>query len=138
MVISPLRKRLTGPSALSTVRPAPADPGLIRAGIADRDGQWCGVIDLDETWMSKIGQPLEFIVMSKVRAFTEDELLSWEGSLPDAVEDIIARPNYGVYNIMLVRNLKGIYFREGLGRILTGALEKALDPGPVWADILLA
>lgn len=138
LVISPLRKRLTGPSALSTVRPAPADPGLIRTGIADRDGCWCGVIDLDETWMSRIGKPVEFLVMSRVSSFTEDELMHWEGSLPDVVEDYLAKPGYGVYNVMLVRNFKGIYFREGMGRILTSALEKALDPGPEWANILLA
>lgn len=138
LVISPLRKRLTGPSALSTVRPAPADPGLIRAGIADRNGQWCGVIDLDEMWMSRISQPLEFLVMSKVSTFSDDELLHWEGTLPDVIEETLAQPGYGVYNVMLVRNIKGIRFREGLGRILVGALDRALDPGAVWEDILLA
>ncbi|OAL40149.1 hypothetical protein AYO20_00569 [Fonsecaea nubica] len=101
-VISPLRKRLTGPSALSTVRPAPADPGLIRAGIADRNGLWCGTIDLDVAWMPRVGTPLDFLVMSRVSHFTDDELAIWEGTLPDDVEDLLARRNYGVYVVMLV------------------------------------
>ncbi len=138
-VISPLRKRLTGPSALSTVRPAPADPGLIRAGIADRNGQWCGTIDLDVQWMTRVRTPLEFLVMSKVGRFTEAEAHDWEGRLPDDVEEIIwgRRRKYEVYNVMLVSQRDGIYFREGMGRILTDALDRALDPGPEWKDIVL-
>lgn len=135
-VISPLRKRLTGPSALSTVRPAPADPGLIRAGIADDRGWWCGTIDLDAAWMSRVGVPLEFLVMSQVSKFTEDELAIWEGTLPDEVEDILAQRDYGVYNVMLVSRKDGIYYREGLGRILTGALTRAVQPAG-WKDIIL-
>lgn len=137
-IISPLRKRLTGPSALSTVRPAPADPGLIRAGIADRDGVWCGTIDLDETWMNRVGQSLEFLVMSRVTGFTEDELANWEGTLPDDVEDILAQRNYGVYNVLLVTEHRGMHYREGLGRVLVSSLSKALEPGPCWRNILLS
>lgn len=136
-VVSPLRKRLTGPSALSTVRPAPADPGLIRAGIADRDEQWCGTIDLEESWMTRAGMPLEFLVMSKIRHFTDDECAIWEGRLPDKVEDVMRQRDYGVYNVMLISHRNGIYYREGLGRILTEALDRALEPGPRWKDIVL-
>lgn len=136
-VISPLRKRLTGPSALSTVRPAPADPGLIRAGIADRNGLWCGTIDLDVAWMHRVGTPLQFLIMSRVSRFTDDELSIWEGTLPDDTEDLLSGRNYGVYNVMLVTKQDGIYHREGLGRILTEALHRALAPGPEWTDIVL-
>lgn len=137
-VISPLRKRLTGPSALSTVRPAPADPGLVRVGIADRHGLWCGTIDLDKIWMNLVGRPFEFLVMSKVNHFTDDELAIWEGTLPDDIEEMLYRSrSYGVYNVMLVSQREGIYYREGLGRILTASLDRALEPGPVWKDIVL-
>ncbi|EXJ95641.1 hypothetical protein A1O1_00763 [Capronia coronata CBS 617.96] len=136
-VISPLRKRLTGPSALSTVRPAPADPGLIRAGIADSNGLWCGTIDLNVAWMNRVGTPLQFLVMSRVSRFTDDELGIWEGTLPDDIEDLLTERNYGVYNVMLVSEKDGIYYREGLGRILTDALHRALGPGPEWKDIVL-
>lgn len=136
-VISPLRKRLTGPSALSTVRPAPADPGLIRAGIGDRNGLWCGTIDLDVSWMTRVGTPLDFLLMSRVSNFTEDELSNWEGTLPDAVEEAMEARDYGVYNVLLVSQKDGIYYREGLGRILTGALDRSLEPGPLWEDIVL-
>jgi hypothetical protein len=136
-VISPLRKRLTGPSALSTVRPAPADPGLIRAGIADRNGLWCGTIDLDVSWMPHVGQPLDFLVMSRVSRFTEDELAIWEGTLPDDIEEVMMKRDYGVYNVLLVSQKDGIYYREGLGRILTESLDRATEPGPVWRDIVL-
>ncbi|KAL2408068.1 hypothetical protein ABEF95_014608 [Exophiala dermatitidis] len=136
-VISPLRKRLTGPSALSTVRPAPADPGLIRAGIADRNGLWCGTIDLNVDWMPRAGAPFEFLIMSRVSHFTDDELAIWEGTLPDDIEDMLSRREYGVYNVMLVSRKDGIYYREGLGRILTEALHRALEPGPEWKEIVL-
>ena len=136
-VVSPLRKRMTGPSALSTVRPAPTDPGLIRAGIADRDGQWCGTIDLNVAYMKMVGTPLEFLLMSRVNGFTEDEIQNWEGHLPDAVEDEIAGKDYGVYNVLLVSQRNGVRYREGLGRILTTCLDRALDPGLVWKDVIL-
>nr|KAK5434533.1 hypothetical protein LTR18_010408 [Exophiala xenobiotica] len=136
-VISPLRKRLTGPSALSTVRPAPADPGLIRVGIADKHDLWCGTIDLDMIWMSRAGRPFEFLIMSQVSQFTDDELSFWEGTLPDDVEDILAGRKYGVYIVLLVSKRAGIYYREGLGRIMIEGLDRALDPGPEWKDIVL-
>lgn len=141
-IISPLRKRLTGPSALSTVRPAPADPGIIRTGIADRNGEWCGTIDLnDEVWGPRIEarMPLKFLIMSRVSGFAEEELKSWEAShfFPDAAEDEIERFDYGVYNVMLVTEYRGVYYREAIGRILTGAVSRALDPQPYWQDVLL-
>lgn len=136
-IISPLRKRLTGPSALSTVRPAPADPGLIRAAISDRRGWWCGTIHLDQDWEKRIGMPLEFLIMSRLSRFSDDELSIWEGELPDEVEDILEQRDYGVFNVMLVSQKDGIYYREGLGRILTGALERTIDPAPAWKDIIL-
>ena len=135
-VISPLRKRLTGPSALSTVRPAPADPGLIRAGIADRNGVWCGSIDLDVSWMGRINAPLDFLVMSRVSGFTDDELAFYESTLPDAVEEAMEKRDYGVYNVLLVSQVDGVCYREGLGRILTESLDRAWEPAG-WRDIVL-
>jgi len=136
-IISPLRKRLTGPSALSTVRPAPADPGLIRAGIADRNGVWCGTIDLDVSWMPRVETPLDFLFMSRVSQFTEGEMIIWEGTLPDAIVKVMEKQDYGVYNVLLVSQKDGIYYREGLGRILTEALHRAVGLGPEWRDIVL-
>lgn len=146
-LISPLRKRMTGPSALSTVRPAPADPHLIRAGIYDCSGSWCGTIHLDEGWLRYVNRPLEFLLMSRVDAFAEDEMALWEGLLPDEVEKLVEKPRgmnpkdwnpkYGVYNALLVMKHGNIYYKYGLGRILVSALERALDPGPIWEDVLL-
>lgn len=135
--VSPLRKRMTGPSALSTVRPSPTDPGLVRAGIADRDGLWCGTIDLDNGYMRMVDIPFEFLLMSRVCGFTEDEQINWEGLLPDIIEEEIARRDCVVYNVLLVSERDGVHYREGLGRILTSCVERALDPGPVWKDIIL-
>lgn len=139
-VISPLRKRLTGPSALPTVRPAPANPGLIRTGIVDRNGMWCGTIDLDDDkWGSKIGMPLEFLVMSRVSRFAEDEINTWRNLpyFPDSAEDEINKFDYGVYNVMLVSECKGVLYREAIGRILASAIGRAHDPEPYWRDVLL-
>ncbi len=135
-VISPLRKRLTGPSALSTVRPAPADPGLIRAGIADCNGTWCGTIDLDVSWMGRVTTPLDFLVMSRVSGFTDDELAFYESTLPDVVEEAMEKRDYGVYNVILVSQVDGVFYREGLGRILAESLDRAWRP-PAWRDIVL-
>ena len=81
---------MTGPSALSTARPAPTDPGLIRAGIADRHGQWCGAVDLNVACMNMVGTPLEFLLIYRVSGFSEDEIQSWESHLPDVIDDEIA------------------------------------------------
>lgn len=138
-IISPLRKRLTGPSALSTVRPAAPDPGLLRTGIANKMGEWCGTIDLDERWSIRTGVPLTFLVMSRMSGFAEEEISMWKDYpfFPDYAEEEIKRVDYGVYNVMLVSETKIGYHREGLGRILTSALANALDPGPCWKDVLL-
>ena len=135
--VSPLRKRMTGPSALSTVRPSPTDPGLVRAGIADRDGQWGGTIDLDNGYTRMVDIPFEFLLISRVSGFAEDERINWEGLLPDVTEEEMAKKDYGVYNVLLVSQRDGVHYREGLGRILTSCLERALDPGPVWKNIVL-
>jgi hypothetical protein len=129
---------MTGPSALSTVRPTPTDPGLVRAGIADRNGQWCGTIDLDNGYMRMVDIPFEFLVMSRVSGFTEDEQANWEGLLPDTIEEEMAQRDYGVYNVLLVSERGSVHYRAGLGRILTSCLDRALEPGPVWKDITLA
>jgi hypothetical protein len=75
--------------------------------------------------------------MSQVSQFTDDELAFWEGTLPDDVEDILAGRKYGVYIVLLVSKRAGIYYREGLGRIMIEGLDRALDPGPEWKDIVL-
>ena len=80
---------------------------------------------------------MEFLVMSRVSRFTEDELAIWEGTLPDDVEKAMERRDYAVYNVILISQQDGIYYREGLGRILTEALDRATEPGPVWKDVVL-
>jgi hypothetical protein len=136
-IVSPLRKRMTGPAALSTKRPAPTDPGLIRAGIADKNGEWCGTIDLTMTYRELVSVPVEFLVMSRTNRFTEAEIEAYEGWLPDAVEEEMRRRDYGAYNVLLVTFRDGVYYREALGRILASAVHRALAPGPVWKDIVL-
>ncbi|KPI40622.1 uncharacterized protein AB675_10828 [Cyphellophora attinorum] len=137
-IVSPLRKRMTGPAALSTKRPAPTDPGLIRAGIADKNGEWCGTIDLTMTYRELVGMPMEFLVMSRMSRFTEAEIEAYEqGWLPDAVEEEMSRRDYGAYNVLLVTCRDGVYYREALGRILASAVHRALAPGPVWKDVVL-
>lgn len=72
-----------------------------------------------------------------VPRFTQDEKYTWESIVPDEVEDTMKRFEYGVYNVLLCSEKDGIHYREGLGRILTDALDKALGPGPVWKEIML-
>lgn len=40
-------------------------PGLHRLGILDNNGDWCGTIVLDDSWLTKIGKPFEFIAISE-------------------------------------------------------------------------
>lgn len=136
-MMSPLRKRMTGPSALATARPAPTDPGLIRIGITDRTSQWCGTIDLSVAYEHAIGTPFEFLVMSRLSRFSEQELVVWEGWLPDDIEEELERRDYGVYNVLLVTCRDGTFYREGLGRILASSLTRALEPGPIWKNVVL-
>jgi hypothetical protein len=54
--------------------------GLCRCDIADRVGDWCGSIVLDEDWIEKheergVQTHLEFIALSEARSFTDDECL---------------------------------------------------------------
>ena len=136
-ITSPLRKRMTGPAALSTKRPAPTDPGLVRAGIADRHGQWCGTIDLTTTYQDLVGVPLEFLVMSRVSRFTEAEVEIYEGWLPDDIEGEMSRRDYGAFNVLLVSVRDSVYFREGLGRIIASSIHRGLPPGPTWKNVVL-
>lgn len=137
-IVSPLRKRLTGPSALATVRPAPVDPGVSRTGIADKQGLWCGTIDLDIRWTNRTMVPLKFLIMSRNSRFAEEELEIWKDLVffPDYAEEEIKKFDYGVYNVMLVSESRGMFYREGLGRILACALEKSIEPA-YWQDVLL-
>lgn len=100
---------------------------------------WCGTIDLDKKWEIRTGIPLKFLIMSRMSCFAEEEINTWKDSphFPDSAEDEMQRFDYGVYNVMLVSERKGVFYREGVGRILANALANALDPEPCWQDVLL-
>ena len=81
--------------------------------------------------------PLEFLLMSRANAFTNDEIEYWQPELPDDIEELLTTRRYSVYNVMLVSRRHDIHYREGWGRILTGSIDSGLDPGPVWREVVI-
>ena len=129
--LSPLRRRRSGPSTLSTTRPAPLDAHLVRAGLSDVNETWCGSILLDESWTDDIGTVVELVVLSTFDTFTPEELYAWQDHMPQ--RDTIM----SVYNVLMIARRGSTVARIGIGRILRTSLESSYAPGPVWKEFLL-
>jgi hypothetical protein len=129
--ISPLRRRRSGPSTLSTTRPAPLDPHLMRTGLSDLNNAWCGSILLDESWKDRIGTIVELVVLSSLDRFTPKETSAWQDYLPD---DETIMP---VYNVLMIARHDPTVSRVSIGRVLQTSLKSSYAPGPVWKEFLL-
>jgi hypothetical protein len=129
--LSPLRRRRSGPSTLSTTRPAPLDPHLMRAGLSDRNDSWCGSILLDESWNDRVGNIVEFVILSTLDRFAPNELYAWQDYLPRH-ETIMS-----VYNVLLIARHDSTVSRVSIGRVLQTSLKSSYAPGPVWKEFLL-
>ncbi|KAK8188919.1 heterokaryon incompatibility protein-domain-containing protein [Phyllosticta capitalensis] len=110
-------------------------PGLQRLGILDNKGDWCGTIVLEESWMSKIGQPLEFLAISEARDFSLEEFDSWTYYIPQRRE----QSEWEVFFALLVRKTEtGAYERVGLAKIFQHAFYvNSFGPGLVWKQVVL-
>lgn len=111
-------------------------PGLHRLGILDNNGDWCGTIVLDDSWLTKIGKPLEFIAISEARDFSLEEYDSWTYYLPKERE----QSEWDVYFALLVERGEGKWFfrRVGLAKIFKSAFHgSSVEPGYSWKHIML-
>lgn len=110
-------------------------PGLHRLGILDNKGDWCGTILLDDRWLGRIGQSLEFIAISEAREFSLDKYDSWTYYVPRDRE----QSEWDLYFALLVQKTeKGHYERAGLAKIFKSAFHAhSHEPGIEWKQIVL-
>jgi hypothetical protein len=129
--LSPLRRRRSGPSALSTTRPAPLDPDLTRAGLSDLNNAWCGSILLDKSWKDRVGTIVELVILSTLDCFVPNELYAWQEHLPKRGTTM------SVYNVLMIARHDSTVSRVSIGRVLQTSLKSSYAPGPVWKEFLL-
>jgi hypothetical protein len=129
--LSPLRRRRSGPSTLSTTSPAPLDQRLIRAGLSDINNAWCGSILLDKSWKDRVGTIVELVILSSLDRFAPNELDAWQDYLPKS-ETIMS-----VYNVLMIARHDSTVSRVSIGRVLQTSLKSSYPPGPVWKGFLL-
>ncbi|KAK8209356.1 heterokaryon incompatibility protein-domain-containing protein [Phyllosticta capitalensis] len=126
---------LSRKSMSSTSFASDLQPGLRRLGILDNKGDWCGTIVLEESWMRKIGQPLEFLAISEARDFSLQECDSWTYYVPQRRE----QSEWDIYFALLVKKTEtGAYERVGLAKIFKHAFHvNSFGPGLVWKQVVL-
>ncbi|KAL1640913.1 hypothetical protein SLS58_006529 [Diplodia intermedia] len=106
--------------------------GLHRLGILDYNDNWCGTIILDDSWLTYVGNPLEFIAISEARDFALEEYDSWTYYVPTERE----QSEWDVYFALLVhKDDEGIYERAGLAKIFKSAFHT--HAGLQWKPIML-
>lgn len=115
--------------------PAPA-PGLRRFGLGDAKGDWCGTVVLEDRWLDRVGDTLEFVALSEARDFSMQELDTWTYYVP---EDRDVSEWYAFYALMITWNKKHeVAERVGLAKIYKDAFENgSLKPGKGWREIVL-
>ena len=128
----PLRRRQSSSTALPTTRPTTLSPSLIRAGITDHNGMWCGTILLEKAWSLRIGDVVEFVVLSICPNFTDSEVRAWPEHLSETKTS-----DGQVFNVILIKREVSIVERIGLGRVKQSAIEESFPPGPGWDEFLL-
>jgi hypothetical protein len=129
--LSPLRKRRSEPSTLSTTRPAALDSHLMRAGLSDLSNAWCGSILLDKSWKDRVGRTVELVILSTLDRFTPNELYVWQDYLPKH------ETTMSVYNVLMIARHDSTVSRVSIGRVLQTSLKSSYAPGPVWKEFLL-
>lgn len=100
---------------------------ICRCDIADKNGDWCGSLALDQAVVNdRDGDLFRFIAISEAEAFTEEECPLWTYYIPkDRSES-----RWDLYFvIMLERNVeRGLWERAGLGKVFQAAfMERSWD-----------
>ncbi|KAJ5707093.1 hypothetical protein N7488_006894 [Penicillium malachiteum] len=105
--------------------------GLQWCDIVDAEGDWCGSIVLDESYIDKLnGHLCTFIAMSEAKRFTMEECPAWKYYIPKERDE----SEWDLYYVLLLeRNEeRGLWERVGLGKVF-----KVAFYNNVWAEIKL-
>ena len=105
----------------NTEAPSPGD-GLARCHVADKSGDWCGSVVVNEDWAQKNEERLcQFIAISDAKNFAKDECTNWTHYIPKDQEDV----EWDLYYVLLIQpNLdRLVWERVGLGKVFQAAFE---------------
>ena len=109
--------------------PGRSGSGLRRYDIADKVGDWCGSLVLDEQWtQASKSSRHEFIAISDAKAFTRDECDVWTYYTPKERE----QSEWDLYFVLLVER-KGVKWE----RVALGKVFKAAFAMSEWKEIIL-
>jgi len=96
--------------------------GLIRCDIADKAGDWCGTIVLNEKWIeNRAGTLLQFIAISDAKSFTKKECPNWTHYIPKDQEEV----EWDLYYVLLIEQNRErlVWERIGLGKVFQAAFD---------------
>jgi hypothetical protein len=101
--------------------------------------EWCGTIALDrQRWAKVLGpeEPIKFVAISDAKRFEkEHEYGGWAYSIPNEIE----HPAWGLYYFLpLERDMNGIAYRVGLGKVFNDAFNNSCRlKNKQWRDLIL-
>lgn len=151
-------------SAFFTIDPVPPvrrsmstlNPSLHWYSLFDMEGDWCGTVLLDQTWVANGEQVLtgehenlwlhkmtpaksvrityEFIAISEARDFSTEEHDSWTYYVPS---DRIDSQWDLYYVLLIVTDANGIAERRGLGKVFKDAFKRSVQPGYSWKEFMM-
>ncbi|KAK2048940.1 hypothetical protein LZ31DRAFT_538734 [Colletotrichum somersetense] len=125
------RQSRTGPSFASKL-----EPGLLRFGLLDANGDWCGTVILEDVWSARVGAVVEFAAVSDARDFSMEELDTWNYYVP---EDREVAEWHLYYALLIVwDDDRAVARRDGLAKIYRRAFDLAsFEPGRAWREVTL-
>jgi hypothetical protein len=126
----PILQFWTWHSFLHIHSPPPDESGLTRCNVADKFGDWCGSIVLDNRWVENTKTAKhEFIAISEAKKFTDAECGTWSYYIPKEREE----SEWDLFFVLLIAWSDGRWERVGLGKVFKEAFRDA-----TWKEIVLA
>jgi hypothetical protein len=128
--LMPILQFWTWHSFLHIHSPPPDESGLTRCNVADKFGDWCGSIVLDNRWVENTKTAKhEFIAISEAKKFTDAECGTWSYYVPKEREE----SEWDLFFVLLIAWSDGRWERVGLGKVFKEAFRDA-----TWKEIVLA
>jgi hypothetical protein len=130
ITLMPILQFWTWHSLLHIQSPPLNGSGLTRCNIADKFGDWCGSIVLDNKWLENTKTAKqEFIAISEAKKFTDEECGTWSYYIPMEREE----SEWDLFFVLLIAWSDGRWERVGLGKVFKEAFRDA-----TWKEIVLA
>lgn len=114
----------------------------------DKTNTFCGLLTFDVPSSPEDNRSMELIVLSELpdSKYRREKIRA--SILPraaDGIADVWTRKErmedlsqpLELYSVMLIENVGDVYERRGLGEMLQTSVEKSLQPGPQWKEIIL-